>query len=316
MSAQDRESDLSDLLRDCMMEDEEDVNRQSQIGVVRQRSPTQDIELEEDAPAPQRPRVDLQRHHWFLTWNNPPRGWVDILKALGAEKYVFQKEVAPSTGMIHIQGVFSFKHSKRWSILDNALVPKGAWAPCKNRFAAANYCSKKDSSLGELHSKGYRVIRPVKDPLEGKTLYAYQHEIIELVLDEPDERLVYWYHSRKGNVGKSSLCKHLCMKHNALILGGRTQDAYYGIANRLKMAKDIPLIVFDIPRSKGNDITYEAIEGIKNGCFFSSKYESDMCLFNAPHLIVFSNYAPDQSQLSSDRWIVKCLDDEEDLKDL
>ncbi len=272
--------------------------------------------LDEGEPVAHRRAVDLQRNHWFLTWNDPAVGWVNVLKSLGANKFVFQKEVAPTTGMVHIQGVFSFLHSKRWSVLNNALTPRGVWAPCRNVLAARQYCSKIDTSTGETHTKGYRVKRPLKDPLEGKDLYAFQTEIIELVADEPDERSVNWYYSRKGNVGKSSLCKHLCMKYDALILGGKTADAFYGIASRLKADKDIPVIVFDIPRSRGNDITYDAIEGIKNGCFYSSKYESGMCLFNPPHVIVFSNFAPDLGTLSHDRWVVKCLDDEEDLRDL
>ncbi len=41
--------------------------------------------------------------------------------------------------------------------------------------------------------------------------------------------------------------------------------------------------------------------------FFSSKYESGMCLGNCPHLLIFANFKPDLSNMSLDRWVVKNL---------
>ncbi len=73
------------------------------------------------------------------------------------------------------------------------------------------------------------------------------------------------------------------------------------------------IVVFDIPRAAKNDITYEGIEGIKNGLFFSPKYESSQCAFNPPHIIVMSNMEPQYGEMSRDRWVVRCLDAEKDL---
>uniref|UniRef100_UPI004049B2EE hypothetical protein n=7 Tax=Pseudomonadati TaxID=3379134 RepID=UPI004049B2EE len=61
---------------------------------------------------------------------------------------------------------------------------------------------------------------------------------------------------------------------------------------------------FDIPRSQLDYLSYTGIEEVKNGCFFSSKYESEMVLYNSPHIIVFANEEPTYHKLSSDRWNV------------
>ncbi len=258
-------------------------------------------------PEAKKRKVDLRRRHWFLTWNNPPPGGKDVLYSLGACKFVFQLEEGPS-GTPHYQGVFSFVETKLWSTLNNALTPHGCWTPARNVAACRHYCSKVDSKRGKTYTKGYRVTAVLIDPLDGKTLYPFQKEILALVENEPDERSLYWYWSTEGNVGKSSLCKHLCLKHGALIVGGRHQDAYYAIASMVAKKKPPHIVVFDIPRSQGNEVSYTAIEGIKNGMFCSTKYETSMCLLNPPHVLVFANSHPDKTQLSADRWVIKCLD--------
>lgn len=274
-----------------------------------------DIDLE---PPKKKRKVDQRGRHWFLTWNNPPDGSVVTLANLSClcTHYVYQKELAPS-GTPHWQGCFSFKHAKFWSELDNKLDPKGAWARCKNVMAARNYCAKLDSRIGETFSKGYVVgIDIVKDPLEGKQLYRFQKLVLQLIARLPDERTVHWFWSYKGCIGKTSLCKHLCLKHNAVIVGGRCQDAYYVIAQRKMKKIPIDVVVFNIPRSKGNEIDYEGVEGIKDGLFCSTKYESGMCCMNNPHVIVFANMAPVLGALSLDRWDIHCLDMEDDLSHL
>lgn len=62
------------------------------------------------------------------------------------------------------------------------------------------------------------------------------------------------------------------------------------------------IIVFDIERSRENFVSYGGIEEVKNGLFFSPKYEGGMCIYNSPHIFVFANFPPDETQLSEDRW--------------
>ncbi len=273
---------------------------------------------QEEEPPRKKRRVDQRGCHWFLTWNNPPENGLQVLKDISeqCDSFVFQKEISAS-GTPHWQGCFSFRNQKLWSSLDRKLSPKGAWARCRNVLAARNYCAKIDSRDGQTYSKGYATGADiVRDPLEGKVLYGFQKEILDLIKTVPDDRTIHWYWSQKGCIGKTSLCKHLCLKQNAIIVGGRCQDAWYAICQRRLKKQPVNVVVFNIPRSKGNEVSYEGIEGIKDGMFCSVKYESQMCLFNPPHVIVFANMSPNLGMLSMDRWDIHPLDNEVDLMDL
>lgn len=289
---------------------------QNQVGVANLADLLDmDSSDEEDVwPPRKKRRVDLERKHWFLTWNNPPADGKDILMALGAEKYVFQMERGKK-GTPHWQGVFSFMRTKRWSILDNACSHDAVWLPCISVKAARVYCSKVRSSLGETYCKGYVIPEELIDPLAGKELYDWQSEILQLCTGVADERKVYWYWSEAGDIGKSALCKHMCLTlERCFVMGGRFKDSMYAIAKMVNEKLQPPkVIIFDVPRSMQKDgypmVSYHVMEKIKDGCFFSPKYESEMVLFNPCHVIVFANLPPNRTQLSRDRWQVKCLDE-------
>ena len=56
-------------------------------------------------------------------------------------------------------------------------------------------------------------------------------------------------------------------------------------------------------RSQIDHINYEIIESIKNGCVFSTKYNSTPKLrLGGTKVIVFMNAMPDKTKLSSDRY--------------
>ncbi len=265
-----------------------------------------------DSVQPVRRIRDVRARHWFMTWNNYSEDSIDVLLAIGGlVKYVIQEETGVG-GTPHLQGVLSFREAKLFSTM-RGVDSHIHWEVCRNVMAAKNYCSKVETATGKRWVKGYRVDKKVVDPLDGKILYDYQSDIIDMVRGVANDRHIMWYWSDKGAIGKSSLCKHLCMKYDAILVGGKFRDAYYAIADKLKKNGDPDIVIFDIPRFSGNKVSYVAIEGIKNGCFFSSKYEAGMVLYNTPHVIVFANQPPERSALSRDRWVVKCLDSEVDL---
>jgi len=99
---------------------------------------------------------------------------------------------------------------------------------------------------------------------------------------------------------------------------GKCADVKYGIASFLKTNYYLRAVIFDFCRSNEEYISYEGIEAVKNGIFFATKYESDMVMYNQPHIIVFANFPPDlNGKVSNDRWIIydlndKSIDDDEE----
>ena len=116
-------------------------------------------------------------------------------------------------------------------------------------------------------------------------------------------REIHWYFEKEGNVGKSVLCKYFIDNCDALVISGNQSDIKHGIASWIeKRGEGPPIVILNIPRSSEGYISYPALEQIKDGFFFSGKYESNACRFNSPHLICFANHVPETEQLSKDRW--------------
>ncbi|AXH74131.1 MAG: putative viral replication protein [Cressdnaviricota sp.] len=116
-------------------------------------------------------------------------------------------------------------------------------------------------------------------------------------LDKPiSERTIYWVHESRGNIGKSRLAHHLCCEHGAIELHGKVADMAYGY-------NDEPIVIFDLARTQEDCYKhlYAFAEKLKNGRFFSPKYESGMRLFEPPNVIFFANFAPPTDAWSADR---------------
>jgi len=123
-------------------------------------------------------------------------------------------------------------------------------------------------------------------------------------LSEPDDRKIYWFYETIGNVGKSALVKYLVVKYNCLFCqGGKESDIMNLVFNRDMDATNC--VIFDIPRAHRGNVSYSALENIKNGLVCNTKYETGVKIFNSPHIICFANFPPSKpEELSQDRWII------------
>jgi len=135
--------------------------------------------------------------------------------------------------------------------------------------------------------------------------YYWERKILTIIEQEPDDRTIYWYWG-KGNMGKTSFCKYLTVKHGAIALGGKGADMRNGVVEYKKTNGTTPeLVLINIPRSFNCEyISYEGIENIKDMYFYSGKYEGGMICGANPHVFIFANEPPDIAKLSSDRWII------------
>lgn len=247
-------------------------------------------------------RNTVKSRAWLGTWNNYPKNWKFVISASGAKHFEAQLEKAPSTGKLHVQWALYFAERKsRKQICE--ILP-GTWCEAaKNVAAVFNYCQKDATSEGErVTSK-----KPVcDDPLEDVKLYNWQAEVLN-VLDTkaPDSRTIYWLWEPNGNRGKTALAKHICLNYNALYVEGKASDVKCAIAS---MKQKPSVVIMGLTRSMEDYVSYTALENVKDGIFFSGKYESGMVMYNPPHVLVFANFPPDESKLSTDRWVITELD--------
>jgi hypothetical protein len=286
-------------------------------------------------------------HAWCFTWNlgNAESSGLDDLNswhqlagfqalATSESRGVAQLEKAPETGQLHIQGYIEFKVRKRLLSLKRAFGSRVHWEARRGpREAAVKYCNKEESRVGEFfqwtnYGDPLRTeFPPPVEPLRRVVLsdmYGWQRTVIdEAKLLEPcpaDNRTVTYVWSPFGKVGKSKFAKYLVDRYdqNWLVCAGGTAN----IAYHIKTFMDNPVaelaylhgVVIDIPRCRTNDenvktISAPAVECIKNGLVFSSKYESGQLRFNDVHVIILSNAPPPLDELSTDRWSVYQLDE-------
>lgn len=259
----------------------------------------------------------------FFTYNNPSKDEKDeLLKWLDGRanmSYIFQEETGKN-GTPHLQGVFKSKSPIKWVTLKK-LFKRVHWEKTKSWKDAIIYCSKEETRTGKIYkSKDIiipRVKKPIKDPLEGKRLYPYQKKILKLIKEEPDDRTIHWFWDSNGNIGKSSLVKHIYIKHQdtTIITGGKGNDVrnqvnihVNGDAKKGIPPKELEIAILDISRTNEDYVSYEVIEQIKNGLLYSGKYEGGTCLFNSPHIICFANFEPKIENLSEDRWHICEID--------
>lgn len=246
---------------------------------------------------------------FFFTWNNWNTGTLEHLE-LWLEKecdeYHCQKEMGES-GTPHIQGCFRFKSARSCKKVFSdikSIVPELHLEVSRDWKKSVAYCSKNDTRVGDGPSNMGK--KRIPDPLEGKELYEWQKEVIDILEGKPDDRTVYWYCDRSGNKGKTTLAKSIFTRSpNMLYASGKAADVKCAIASMVEKGKFPPIVIFDFVRSSESFISYEAIEAVKNGIFFNGKYESGMVVFPVPHVIVFANFMPDEDKLSKDRWQIK-----------
>nr|WAE42976.1 MAG: replication associated protein [Cressdnaviricota sp.] len=217
-------------------------------------------------------------------------------------KYIFQEEISPTTQKAHLQGAIWLKKKMRFT--EFKLCKEIHWEFMRNELASWDYCQKEKSKMID----GICCRWEWKDSITVISEFKPWQALILSIIKQPvNKRTVHWFWEPIGGVGKSDLCKYLVVKEDAcFISSGKKGDIAYSLAKRLESGKMIDLVICDLPRESCGHLSYGCFEDIKNGLVFSSKYESDVLVFNSPHLIILANWEPDFEQMSEDRWnIVK-----------
>lgn len=246
---------------------------------------------------------------WCFTihkWTNDDKLMIENnIKFQSSECYGYAHELGKNGNTPHLQGFVVFS---------NKLRPKGLlrkevhWEKMKGTIDDnITYINKED---------GIKVWHKCAPPepvvvLADDALYAWQRKLLNLLLLPVNDRTIYWIYEEEGKVGKSVLCKKICYEQNALLCAGKAADMKFLVYNQVIKKRPPRIVLFDVPRSNEHYLSYSGMEEIKNGMFCSNKYESGMCIFNNPHMVVFSNFMPKIEKMSTDRWkILKIVGDE------
>lgn len=300
--------------------------------------------------------MSLQSRSFVFTLNNANRDWLDaediktFINDFSNIRYaVWQKECAPSTSMLHLQGYIEFKKPVRLPACKSYFVFNDVHLEKRKgtREQARAYCKKEESRVQGPFEYGEWIQGPgkrsdldeVQEAIKNgatandideqfpkqaakyhswvqRRLAAHQLEILrppqielrpwqtglrDLLLGPPHPRKIHWYWEETGNSGKSTFARWFLLSYKTLSVkifrGGRNVDVAFAYQCER-------VVFFDYPRDSLDYISYSTLEHLKDGCIFSSKYESVSKIFDPPHVIVFANREPDRSRLSADRWDV------------
>lgn len=255
---------------------------------------------------------------WTFTWNNFPESWLaQLAPVFQGTEWIAEIEIGAS-GTKHIQGYVEFPARVR-PIGYKGCPKEVHWGDKDGKPAKGTlqqnviYCSKDFREGKEWATEIFGTLKPPRGVKFPPMDRWWQVKILQIILEEPDDRTIHWIWSAAGNLGKTTFCKFLAIKHSACLLAGKGADVRNGALSWKKDKGTYPdVCVFPIPRSFNSDyLSYEAIENVKDALFYSGKYEGGTVADPCPHLFVFSNFAPDEEKMSSDRWKIWNIDEGE-----
>lgn len=217
----------------------------------------------------------------------------DWLQEQDSHKWVVAKETGKG-GYRHIQARFAVAELK-----------DERWDEVKRRFPGAHI--EEASNNWEYERKEGRYLTSedtpeIRQQRFGK-LWPTQKLAISILESTSDREIMVWV-SHEGNEGKSWLVGHLYEVGKACIVPP-TIDTVKGMMQWVASAyRGEPYIVIDIPRSwKWSEQLYVAIESIKDGLVYDTRYTARLKNIRGVKVMVMTNNDPKLDKLSIDRWV-------------
>lgn len=145
------------------------------------------------------------------------------------------------------------------------------------------------------------------DTLEIRTcrfgqLRSNQRRVLDILSRSGDRDVVVWY-DRRGGVGKSFFTRYCYEKGLAYYVPPTVQDTKSLIQYVCAGYQGEKYIIIDIPRSaRWSESLYIAIETIKDGLVFDTRYTARIRDIWGVKILVLCNTFPNVGALSTDRW--------------
>lgn len=222
----------------------------------------------------------------------------DKLKGLYplCKNYIFAEEHGKSGETPHIQGACVLRAKTRATTLGKFFKNPVASYKLKSWKSALAYCCKEQGRKESSEN--------IPEPLEVmSSLKVWQQECYDIYDSKPDHRSIHWFYGGK-NTGKTEMARYLYIHHKVpFSYGGSVSDIMNLAFNNIKGCK---AFVFCLTRFKGNRISFDALEQLKDGMISNNKYETGCFVINRPHVFVFANEPPEddefEERMSSDRF--------------
>lgn len=134
---------------------------------------------------------------------------------------------------------------------------------------------------------------------------VWQAALLVELANPADDRTILWYTDVVGGAGKSCFVRKYLTDNPgaAIVLHGKLADMAHAYNGER-------VVFFDVSRTQAEhmDHLYSFAESLKNGLFFSGKYEGGMKAFTPPHVVFFANQDPDTTKWSADRLVYRRLE--------
>lgn len=128
-------------------------------------------------------------------------------------------------------------------------------------------------------------------------------ERIVRMLERQSDRGITVVYDPTGNTGKSWLCRHLYELGRALYVPPTVRNTQGIIQYVCSGYRGQPYVIVDIPRSsRWTTELYEAVECIKDGMVYDTRYSAKMKDIWGVKVLILTNTMPKLDQLSKDRW--------------
>ncbi len=272
---------------------------------------------EESQPKKKQPSAALA---WPFTFNNYPEDWKETLVPKFQNPRVHGGIIGVEVGeegTNHLQGfiVFHPPKTRPFTIFGDTIPKQIHWerkypkATIEHNIA---YCSKD----GDFTAWGCCIPKriPISILIEEEDIMPYEEmfpwgqELESMVqgrLPDKKDRRIFWYWSEAGQMKKTETARRLVYHHDALVIQGGRKHI---LANAYK--NPCPIYVLLIPRADEGFVSYASIELLKDSLYMSNFGCEATGSVNRkkPWVIIFANFAPEYGKISTDRWVIQCVD--------
>lgn len=238
-----------------------------------------------------------------------------------AKKWCFQGERGELNGYLHFQGRMSLIKRSSLAKLRIMLNDYKEWiaylepTSTEEHRKQAFYCLKKSTRVDgpwrdddESNHPKYLPIQLRNVTLRPYQLQIYLNELFHL-------RMMNLIYDPTGCMGKSTIALLAALQKGymyvPMINDYKTLMQYVCDYSPKDPSKFPKSILIDIPRALKQDKlrdVYAAIETIKTGFVFDTRYKATQKIVDSPNIWVFTNTIPKMSYLSADRWNILEID--------